>query len=208
MKKRNLLSFFLIHNFIYCQDKTAISILKNLNDFYKSSKNIVVNFNFFITDNENKTSDLINGILYIENDNFRLDINDQVIINNSKTQWIYLKDVNEVQIMDHNSDDIPFQPKDIFNISENDYKVLYIGETEEQMKKYKKIELFPRQSKPFIKMQLYIDNLNQQIFKCIMFDKNGGTQTYLIKELQQNIKLKPFTFNINDYPDIEVIDLR
>ena len=171
MQKLIILSFFLIHNFIYCQDKTAISILKNLNDFYKSSKNIVVNFNFFITDNENKTSDLINGILYIENDNFRLDINDQVIINNSKTQWIYLKDVNEVQIMDHNSDDIPFQPKDIFNISENDYKVLYIGETEDQMKKYKKIELFPRQSMPFIKMQLYIDNLNQQIFKCIMLIK-------------------------------------
>ena len=41
-----------------------------------------------------------------------------------------------------------------------------------------------------------------------MFDKNGGKQTYLIKELQQNIKLKPFSFNINDYPDIEVIDLR
>ena len=39
-------------------------------------------------------------------------------------------------------------------------------------------------------------------------DKNGGTISYILKKVAYNNKIKSFVFNVSEYADIEIIDLR
>ena len=46
-------------------------------------------------------------------------MNNQIIINDGETQWIYLDDVNEVQIIEHDPEDQMMTPNNIFTIKNN-----------------------------------------------------------------------------------------
>ncbi len=50
--------------------------------------------------------------------------------------------------------------------------------------------------------------MRDQLEKITIQDKNGYTYTYLITSFKPNTKIKPIVFNITDFPDTEVIDLR
>ena len=49
---------------------------------------------------------------------------------------------------------------------------------------------------------------NEKIIKLDLHDKNGGIYTYNIKSFKTNQELPPFTIDIANYPEVEVIDLR
>ena len=59
-----------------------------------------------------------------------------------------------------------------------------------------------------MKITLAVDAAKNQLQKITIHDKNGGTYTYLITSFVSNTTVKPFIFNADDYPGVEVIDLR
>ena len=77
-----------------------------------------------------------------------------------------------------------------------------------QGKRLQIIELFPKESREFIKVNLAVNAAKNEIDRITIHDKNGGTYTYLVTSFNINTTIEPFTFKISDYPNIEVIDLR
>ena len=67
------------------------------------------------------------GKLVMEADNFLLEMDEQIIINDGENQWIYLTDMNEVQIIKHDPKDEMMNPKNLFTIYEKGYKYKYVG---------------------------------------------------------------------------------
>ena len=132
-------------------------------------------------------------------------MNNQIIINNGETQWIYLTDVNEVQIMDHDPEDDVMRPNYILNIYKQGYKYSYVGKEEKNLEV---IDLFPKESSDFMKITLTINTLKNQLHKISMKDKNGGEYTYQITLFRNNTTLEPFKLNTEDLPNVEFIDLR
>ena len=200
-----IIVFTLLSNFIFAQNELAKNLLKNLNHQTQLHKNITVKFEFIL---ENKTQNIYekeNGIFILEKNNFRIELENQIIINNTETQWIYIKDINELQIMNHDPEEDLISPKKILTISEEDFKYNYIGRKTENIEI---IDLFSKESTEFMKIQLEINTNKNQLHKIIMFDKNHGTYTYIIKNFITNQEIKPFNFNTSNYSNIEIIDLR
>ena len=57
---------------------------------------------------------------------YRITNNGNIIINDTKTVWMYIKKQNEVQVNDYDSDDdTGFTPAQIFNIGENNTEFIY-----------------------------------------------------------------------------------
>ena len=127
MKKLIIIFLTTIFNtMLVAQNDLAKKILDQLSLTTKSYKNITIKFNFtFINENQNIKENQ-KGKLILNNNNFRLEMNDQTIINNGETQWIFLNDLNEVQIMEHDPEDDTMNPNKIFSIYEEDYKYNYI----------------------------------------------------------------------------------
>ena len=192
-------------------DSVSSKILEDLSIQTKSYENIHVNFNFTFKNESQDIFEEQEGNIKIDSNRFRLEINKQIVISDGINQWIYLKEANEVQIMEYDAEDDMMSPNKLFTIYEQGYKSEYIELKEIDSKKIHIIDLFSIESNAFRKIQLQIDSNTLQLFNIILYDKNGGSFTYLITDFKTNFEKNnnnEFLFNLADYPDVEVIDLR
>lgn len=190
------------------QDQLAKEVLDKLSSTTESYKNISIDFEFIFENKSQEIRETQNGKIILENDNFKLELDNQIIFNDGETQWIYNSDINELQIIEHDSEDEMMNPDKLFKIYEKDYKYTYIGAESKNGERLHVIDLFPEESNSFMKITLYINVIKNQLDKLILFDKNGGTYSYIINTFKSNSLTKPLDFNIDQYGDVEIIDLR
>ena len=193
---------------LFAQDQVAKDVLDKLSTTTKSYKNMTIGFDFIFENTSQNIKETQKGILILEADNFRLEMDAQTVINDGESQWVYLADMNEVQIMEHDPEDDMMSPNKLFTIYEKGYKYTYVGAKAEKGKRLQIIDLFPEESSAFMKVTLAVNAAKNQLHKITIHDKNGGTYTYLITGFSSNTSIKPFTFNTADFPAVEVIDLR
>ena len=194
---------------LFAQDQVAKDVLDRLSATTKSYKNMIIDFDLILENKSQHINDKQTGRLELQEDKFRLIIADQTIINDGESQWVYLANMNEVQIMEHDPEDDMMSPNKLFTIYEDNYKYTYVGAEAENGKRLQIIDLFPEESNAFIKITLVVDAAQHQLSRISIFDKNGGIYTYEVTTFTTNsTNLAPFTFNLSNYPDVEVIDLR
>ena len=209
MNKLATIFLLAISTVLFAQDQVAKDVLDKLSATTKSYKNMTIGFDFIFKNTSQNINENQKGTLTLKGDNFRLEMEGQIIINDSENQWVYLTDMNEVQIMDHDPEDDMMSPNKLFVIYEEGYKYTYVGAESDGKARLHIIDLFPEESGPFIKIKLAIDAVKEQLNTITIFDKNGGTYSYKVNTFTTNSSnLAPFTFNLTKYPDVEVIDLR
>ena len=199
-----IFSIFQLNSF--GQDEKSNEILKQLSANTKSYTFMDVDFDFNFINTTQEINENQTGNIKISNNKFRLDLNEQIVISDDSTQWIYLKESNELQIMEFDSEDEMLSPNKLFTIYENGYKNQYI----ELKKNNHIIDLFPVERNEFKNIQLHINKDKIQLNKIILFDKNGGSFSYTITKFITNTNFDEnlFKFNTEEYPDLEIIDLR
>ena len=168
------------------QDEKAKEILDQLSINTKSYESIDVDFTFDFINISQEINEQQEGNIKISKNKFRLDLNQQIIISDDTTQWIYLKESNELQILEYDSQDDMLSPNKLFTIYEKGYKTQYIEEKD----KVHIIDLFPIESSEFKNIQLQIDVDKIQIKKIILNDKNGGSFSYSINRFSTNTELE------------------
>ena len=193
---------------LFAQEQVAKDVLDRLSVTTKSYKNMTVGFDFIFTNKNQNINEKQKGNLVLQEEMFRLEMQEQIIINDGESQWIYLADMNEVQIMDHDPEEQMMSPNKLFTIYEEGYKYSYVGAESKKGKRLQIIDLFPKKSGAFIKVTLAVDAAKNQLHKITILDKNGGTYTYLVTSFKSNTSVAPFTFNTTKYQGVEIIDLR
>ncbi len=190
---------------MFCQENKAKSILDNLSKKTESYSTIEAHFNNTFISIDAGVNEQQNGILYIKDNSYRLELESQIIMSDGETNWIYLKDEQEVNITESDEEE-DFNPSKIFSIYENDYKFNFIKE--ESDKYY--IELYPKTEGMFSKLELVILKTKMEIYSLTMFDKNNSQYSYIISKFIKNKDLPNgfFQFNELENPDVDVIDLR
>ena len=127
-------------------DSVSSKILEDLSIQTKSYENIHVNFNFTFKNDSQDIFEEQEGNIKIDSNRFRLEINKQIVISDGINQWIYLKEANEVQIMEYDSEDDMMSPNKLFTIYEQGYKSEYVELKEINSKKIHVIDLFSVES--------------------------------------------------------------
>ena len=209
MNKLATIFLLAISTVLFAQDQVAKDVLDKLSATTKSYKNMTIGFDFIFKNTRQNINETQKGTLILEDDNFRLEMEGQIIINDSESQWVYLTDMNEVQIMDHDPEDDMMSPNKLFTIYEEGYKYTYVGAESVGITRLHIIDLFPEESGAFMKITLVVDAAKEQLNTITIFDKNGGNYSYKVNTFTTNSNnLTPFTFNLSKYPNVEVIDLR
>ena len=193
---------------LFAQDQLAKDVLDRLSTTTKSYKNMTVGFDFIFENKNQNINENQKGILVLQEEMFRLEMEEQIIINDGESQWIYLADMNEVQIIEHDPEEEMMSPNKLFTIYEEGYKYSYVRAQSEKGKRLQIIDLFPKESGAFMKITLAVDAAKNQLHKITILDKNGGTYAYLVTSFKSNTAVAPFIFNTADFPGIEAIDLR
>lgn len=192
------------------QDLKAKKILEELKEKTRSYLTIQAEFTYSVTNTQQDLNESFNGVLYIKGDSYRLSMAGQLVICNGETSWTYIEDAQEVQINSVEEEDESLTPSKIFNSVFDDYASQYIGEYNQDGRILQKIELTPAENKSFSKIILEIDKSKLEIVQVAVSDKSGHTYSYKITRFNTGMPIgdDKFTFNINAFPDAEIIDMR
>ena len=188
----------------FSNEKIKEELLDDIVTKISGYKNISIDFDLLY---ENISLDIKTnkkGKLILENDKFSIDLDEQIIINNGDIQWTYIKDINEVQISNNELTEGVSNLSDLFKISKNDYKILFLNDETN----FYLIELIPKTIKSFIKIQIKFQKQNKEISEIKVFDKEGGKFIYSINKLTYDLEINSFYFDTSKFPGIEIIDLR
>ena len=204
-----LISFYLVlfnSLFSYSQeDKTALNMLNSMSDNYKKMKGFTSSFTYTMKNLTEDISDSFSGKISVKDDKYVLFIEGQKIINDSKTIWTYLEELNEVTISDFDPSEQDISINNVFEVYKEGYKHKFIGKEDGK----NIVEIYPEDEyKSYFKISFKILE-NNQLSSFTVHDKSNSIFIYSINDfLEEDLDSSLFTFNIELYPEIEVIDFR
>ncbi|MBN1185925.1 MAG: outer membrane lipoprotein carrier protein LolA [Bacteroidales bacterium] len=197
------------------QDPKAKAVLDKLASESGKHECIEVQFTYTITNLSNSFSNDWEGTLVLKNKMYHLSLMGVETFFDGTTLWNYIIDANEVNITvpdPNNKDFFLSDPNQIFSIYNTDFKQKYIGETTDNGVKFHEIDLYPKdiEGNSYSRYKLVANDNTNSIHSIAAFGKNGNIYIVEIKDYITNSIFEDtyFSFNKEDYPGVEIIDLR
>ena len=118
----------LIHQNIMSQDtRDALEVLNQMSDKYKKMNGFTSSFTYSMNNLSENITDSFEGTISVKDEKYILYIEGQKIINDSKTVWTYLEDLNEVTILDFDASEQDISINNVFEVYKEGYKHKFIG---------------------------------------------------------------------------------
>ena len=208
MKKITFLLSFIFLNayFLFSQDdKIALDMLNSMSDNYKKMNGFTSSFTYTMKNLSEDITDSFSGKISVRDDKYILYIEGQKIINDSKTVWTYLEDLNEVTISDFDPSEQDISINNVFEVYKEGYKHKFIDKVNE----INNVEIYPDdEGKSYFKISFAILE-NNLLSSFTVYDKSNSIFIYSIDDfLEEELDNELFTFDLEKYLDIEVIDFR
>ncbi|RPG64612.1 MAG: outer membrane lipoprotein carrier protein LolA [Flammeovirgaceae bacterium TMED290] len=186
-------------------DKQALELLDEMSDKYKRMTGFTSTFTYIMNNLSENIVDSFQGKISVKEEMYVLLVEDQKIINDSKTVWTYLEELNEVTISDFDTGEQEISLNNIFEIYKSGFSYKYLGEENN----LRLVEIYPEdQEKSYFKILFKIDTTGL-LYSFSVFDKSNSTFVYMINDFkEEELANALFTFIPEEYPDIEVIDFR
>jgi outer membrane lipoprotein carrier protein len=195
-------------------DPVAKKVLDKIRKKYEGYKTVEAAFSLTL-DVPTKPKDVQKGVIGQEGDKFRLEMDQQTIISDGKTTWVYLKSNNEVQINNADpagSDNGFMTPKDLLKrYQKGDFLYAITDKAMENGKLMTLIEFKPKdKSSEYSKFRLSVDEKTSEIKNILAFHKDGSRYTFVITRLNTSKAFNAdyFKFDTKKYPGVKVEDLR
>ena len=208
-----LIGLFIAPQTFAQKDAKAKEILDKTSTVLNQAGGMSVSFTFNINDEINNIKQGFEGQMLLKGDKFHLDTPDQTVYFDGKTQWVYMKAIEEVSIIEPQPQDIQaLNPISIFNMYKKDCDYKYKGEkTDIQKRKVHEISLFPKDKKEDIQQVDIQINPNDYmpVFFHIIFKNKQEFRIYINKyQSKLNFSDSQFIFDKSKYPQAEINDLR
>ncbi len=179
---------------------------------FKASKGVRFTFTLSTLDQANNPSDIQSGEAYAKGDKFMLNMEEMDVWFDGKTQWVLIKEVNEVNISQPTIQDIAsISPLALLGIYKNGYDIAPPVSTTTNGKSTRRIDMTPSSSQgEFQSVSVLIDKINHTLTQVCLTHHNG-LKTYIdITDYNANHHLADpfFTFDASAHPGVEIIDLR
>ncbi len=211
MKYTRIIFFILIIFTMGMSKENVDKLIQNVQKKYKSVQLLYADFKqvsrFKLADIENE----IFGSIWISQDNkFRLETEDQVMVSNGKTFWRYNKLENQVLIdYAQKSQQDVFLNNFLFKIGDY-YDPQIINETRIGKKKVFEIKLTPKNPEEdfFNYIKVWLDDNTWLLEKVLYVDFNENEVEYQIEKIELNPQAPKNLFEFEVPEGAELVDLR
>lgn len=193
-------------------DPEAEKLLKAVSKEFQSYKTVTTDFKMTIfseLDGINETSE---GQVIIEGEKYRITTETITIVCDNIKRWIYLMDVNELQINYYEPDGESIEsPTKLFNIYKEGFFYRLDGEENIGSKKHQKVKLIPQDlgNSQYKTIILSIDAETKRISKAVVKSSDGIDYIWELLNFRVNEDLPEDTFKFDDkkYPGITIEDM-
>ncbi len=192
-------------------EEKAIKILNKTSATIKAYDALYLEFEYLSSGSSMGLFDDIKGYIYVSGEKYYINAGDIHFISDGVVAWTFLKDVNEVHISYLEDAEGAITPLSLLDNFEDEFKPLWLRqETLENGELVEIIDLVPLEHQPFNKYRLAISTQSNHVLYTVAFDAHGESFTYLITKtiINPEVPADIFSFDPDDHPDIEVVDLR
>ena len=207
MKHFYLFFLFIVSPFFLSSqdDKKALELLDEMSDNYKKMKGFTSSFTYSMNNLIEDIKDSFEGKISVRDEKYILFIEGQKIINDSKTVWTYIEELNEVTISEFDPSEQEISLNNIFEIYKEVFTYKYLGIKED----FSMVEIYPEdEDKSYYKILFKINSYNL-LESFTVYDNSNSLYIYLINDfVEEELDATLFSFELENYPDIEVIDFR
>ncbi len=194
------------------QDQRAREILDKLSSQTISVPSVFVDFTITISSPQDQVNEEFDGNITIKEDKYRLSIMGLEIWFDGSSIYTYMPDVNEVMISDPDENGgFLSNPSELFTIYPEQFRYRFIGETTHDGNRLYEIDLHPLDlDQDFHTVKLYIDRQSNFIHSAVVAAKDGNRYIVEVNNYNNTRQVPDsyFIFNEDDYPGVEVIDMR
>lgn len=200
---------------LFAQDDApeAVSMLNKVAEKMESYNTLKLEFNFFIEDLHEGSRDGYSGNALYKDGYYRLELMGQIVFSDGHTNWTYLMDADEVNIVDNvDEEDNIVDPRNILNDFEEEYKVRFISDKFERNRPLVEIDLYPVDidEKNYSRITLRVDKVQHQIYSVRYVGKDGVSYLIEIYQFIENPQIAESDIKFSDdlFPGAEIIDMR
>lgn len=211
MKTKLFTLFILTISAMSISGQNARAILDKASEAYNKTGAVTANFTLDTKDLKAKQTYSYDGRVSMKGNKFKIEIPDAITWFDGTTQWVYVKDTEEVNISNPTGEELQaISPSVLFSIYKKGFKLMHKGVKRINGKTVDEIELIPqKKGGEFTKIIVEVDQANNLFSKITITDKAGLQNIVTIKNYQKGtLADNLFQFNKNEYPRAEIVDLR
>lgn len=191
-------------------DQGASKILDLVLKKYNSYGTMSIEFSF--KSEKNKSVLLTTkGKLYIKGKKYYATFNEQVYGCDSLMVWNYQKEGNEANLYEFDESEAPiFHPTKFIANWKKEFNIKFIREEFTNNISTQIIDLIPKKQTNYYRIRIFIDKNKKEIIKTQIFDKDNTIYNYFITKMIANSPIQDatFKFNPNNYPNVQINDMR
>lgn len=191
-------------------DSQAKSTLDKISAFLQKSV-ITTDFYIIYENAQTNESEKKIGKLKLKGNRFFLSMESLDLFFDGKTQWTFMKDLNEVSISEPTKEEmLQLNPMLMINEFGKTHNVQFDADSEKDKQNFL-FNLFPKE-KTFdhFKVAIVVQKDTKQVKKISIRYKNGTSTTFVSSNFNSAAKLidSDFVFDDKKYPNVEINDLR
>lgn len=193
-------------------DPAAAELMAEVSDKYKGHENIHAAFILDIY-NPHGDSEIQEGEVWLESDQFRVQMPGQSMVSDGKNIWVLMDEVMEAQIDYYTPDEESIDPSQLFTMYETDFLYKVKGTIEEDGETLRIIEMTPLdKEQTYFKVDVTINPESLKITEVKVYERSGVRYTYsiLVQESNTAFPENHFSYTTDALEDggYSIIDLR
>jgi len=203
-----IITFLMLLTSVALSAQSAATIMDKSVDVYKKSNGMTAKFTVkyhSAKENRTETSD---GIMNMKDNKFSFQTSDIMVWFDGKTQWSYLLNSEEVNITTPTEKDLlSSNPMAIMQSYKKHFRVEYNSDASSSVYN---IVLTPKQKDDITKVEMRINKFTYIQELIAITTKDGNVCTIALKDVKTKVNQpnNSFVFDEEQFPDVEIIDLR
>lgn len=212
MKTENILIAFLIVTFtsITFAAPSAKEILKKVQKKYeKDIKTLSADFTQKVQWNLSGFVQESEGKMLLKGNKFRFDTNSQSLSNDGETIWTYNSSSEQIIIDSIKKSGEILLPQELLFKFPDNYTIFYLGEEKQGKNNFYILKLAAKSETENLKeIKVWVSEDKWLTQKLEYVDLNENITTYTLKNVKTNIEILDSKFQLTEFADAEIIDLR
>lgn len=186
------------------------TILEATRNKLKTFQALRFHFTYTMENTQQNITETLKGEFLVQGDRYFMTLGNNRFISDGITTWSYMAELNEVYINLLANDQETLTPTSILNDFEEKFRARHVRQETQNGRRVEIIDLTPIGAHLFFKYRVAIDSNTGMVVSTTAHDREGGTFTYRIDRVETNPRIPQgtFRFNAQEFPGIEVVDLR
>lgn len=189
------------------QAQDADQLVRRLEEKYNSDQALKAQFTQTVS--QGGQTNTLSGTLTLQGDRYRVTTDQQTLVTNGETTWIYTPARGQVLVNDYVEDETAFSPSRFFDGYRERYRVSDVRTTQREGEKHYVLTLKPKQEGAFFReVTLWMRASDAVVTRLAVRDANQSKMTFALRDVSFGVETDASTFRFDAPQDAEVVDLR